>query len=165
MIVNLFNTAIGFALTAFIPLLVLALLSAIPAARQPASIKNATIWEAMIRALFSAYFLGAVFLVVPSIEGIFRGFGTQVPLLAEFSLGLARTIRDFVSIPAGSAFLILGFGVAVAADAAIYNHLGAKDVRRSRRFSIIISVITLGTLGALAVSLLVPFKNILTDLS
>jgi hypothetical protein len=165
MIVNLFNTALGFALLAALPLLVLALLSAIPAARQPASIKNATIWEAMIRALFSAYFLGAVFLVVPSIEGTFRGFGTQGPPLAELTLGLARAIRNFVSIPAGSVFLILGFAVAVATDAAIYNHLGAKDVRRSRRFSIIVSVVTLGILGVMAASLLLPFIELLNDLS
>jgi hypothetical protein len=160
MIVNLFNTALGFALLAALPLLVLALLSAIPAARQPASI-----WEAMIRALFSAYFLGAVFLVVPSIEGTFRGFGTQGPPLAELTLGLARAIRNFVSIPAGSVFLILGFAVAVATDAAIYNHLGAKEVRRSRRFSIIVSVVTLGILGVMAASLLLPFIELLNDLS
>jgi hypothetical protein len=69
MIVNLFNSALEFSLTASLPLLVLALLSAIPAARQPASIKNATIWEAMIRVLFSAYFLGGCF----SCRAFYRG--------------------------------------------------------------------------------------------
>jgi hypothetical protein len=63
MIANVLGPTLGFAiLAALLPLQVLALLSAIPAARQPATIKTATIWEAITRALISIYFLWAVFL-------------------------------------------------------------------------------------------------------
>ena len=168
MIANPFNTALGFPVsvqTALLPLLVLALLSAIPAARQPASIKNATIWEAMIRALTVTYFLCAVFVAIPLFERILAGFVTTLPLVTEFTIGLSRTIREFASTPVGAAGVVLCFVAAVATDTTIYSRLAAKDVSQSRRVSIIVSVITLVTLGVMAISLVHPLINLHNDFS
>jgi type II secretory pathway component PulF len=105
------------------------------------------------------------FFVIPRFGATLAGFVTTLPLVTEFTIGLSRTIREFASTPVGAAGVVLCFVAAVATDTTIYSRLAAKDVSQSRRFSIIVSVITLVTLGVMAISLVHPLINLHNDFS
>lgn len=97
-------------------------------------------------------------------EHTFAGFGTSLPTLTALTLDFARLIREAAGTPLSFGFLLFFCTAAVAIDTAIFNQLEKQDLRRARRFSITVSIITLSVLGLMTLQFAFSYIKLLNDL-
>jgi len=128
------------------------------------SLVLATTIEAAIRSLTAKLILWGIFNVTASVEQTLAGFGTSLPTLTALTLDFARLIREATGSPLSFGFLLFFCATAVAIDTAIFNQLGKHDLRRARRFSVTVSIITLSVLGLMTLQLALSYIKLLNHL-
>lgn len=153
---------------------VLAILAAVPplvvlsttlTTRPGKSRTLAALCEASIRSITAKIFLWGVWVGAPSADRFFIEYGIQLPRLTALTLDFARLIRETAGTPERVGILLFCGAAAVAVDTAIFHQLGKRDLRQSRRFSIIVSMISLSVLDLAALLLALSYIKLLNDLS
>ena len=133
--------------------------------RKGKSLTVATIHEAVIRSATAKVFLWCVYYYAPSVDSTLSGFGTDLPLLTEFTLRLARGIRQITGTWWQFAGLLIFCTVVVALLTAVFHQLGGNSLNQAGMYSLLVSAVTFFGVGLIAISLILPCIKLLNDLS